>query len=72
MQKFYCTVNMCNDEYYAFHSLNNAVNFIANQYDMYDEERKVLVQQLYEDFTLYNEVYKCYEDWEIYVTEFRD
>ena len=68
MQKFYCTVNMCNDEYYAFHSLNNAVNFIANQYDMDDEERK----QLYEDFTLHNEVYKVFEDWEIYVTEFKD
>ena len=72
MQKFYCTVNMYNDEYYAFHSLDNAINFIASQYDMDDEERRAFVQQLYEDFTLHDEVYKVFEDWEIYSTEFKD
>ena len=74
MQEFYCvcTTNMCNNEFYAFRSLDNAVNFLANQYDMNDEERRVFVQQLYEDFTLRNEEYKCYEDWEIYVAGFED
>ena len=73
MKKIYCVTRDCDDDYFVFHNLDNAVKFLASQYDdMDDEEKKSFIENLIEDFTLYDARIRLCKGGEIFVAEFKD
>lgn len=73
MKKIYCVGRDCDDDYYAFHDLRNAVNFFVSQYsDMDDEERESFIENIIEDFTLYDVTNRICKGGDIFVVKFRD